>query len=102
MLFSHSPQVLDQVPQPSVAILSVTGVTAALDVADTTRLFLHRNRDLRDLRWRYRTPEAGEVIFADDAGHAHARRWTNRQSGRSAITMRYGAERLDLDESNAA
>ena len=31
------------------------------------------------------TPEAGEVIFADDAGHAHARRWTNRQSCRSAI-----------------
>ena len=31
------------------------------------------------------TPEPGEVIFADDAGHAHARRWTNRQSGRSAI-----------------
>jgi hypothetical protein len=25
------------------------------------------------------------VIFADDAGHAHARRWTNRQSCRSAI-----------------
>jgi hypothetical protein len=42
------------------------------------------------------------VIFADDAGHAYARRWTNRQSGRSAIAMRYGAERLDLDESNAA
>ena len=31
------------------------------------------------------TPEAGEVIVADDAGHAHALRWTNRQSGRSAI-----------------
>jgi DNA/RNA-binding domain of Phe-tRNA-synthetase-like protein len=30
-------------------------------------------------------PEPGEVIFADDAGHAHARRWTNRQSGRSAV-----------------
>lgn len=29
-------------------------------------------------------PEAGEVIFADAAGYAHARRWTNRQSGRSA------------------
>jgi hypothetical protein len=42
MLFSHSPQVLDQVPQLSVATLSVTGVTAALDVADTTRLFLER------------------------------------------------------------
>ena len=30
-------------------------------------------------------PTAGEVIFADQAGQAHARRWTNRQSGRSAV-----------------
>jgi DNA/RNA-binding domain of Phe-tRNA-synthetase-like protein len=30
-------------------------------------------------------PASHEVIFADAAGHAHARRWTNRQSGRSAI-----------------
>lgn len=30
-------------------------------------------------------PEPGEVIFADEAGRAHARRWTNRQSGRSAV-----------------
>ncbi len=30
-------------------------------------------------------PEAREVIFADAAGHAHARRWTNRQSGYSAV-----------------
>ncbi|MBB6374719.1 DNA/RNA-binding domain of Phe-tRNA-synthetase-like protein [Pseudonocardia eucalypti] len=30
-------------------------------------------------------PGAGEVIFADGAGYAHARRWSNRQSGRSAI-----------------
>jgi len=30
-------------------------------------------------------PDPGEVIFADGAGWAHARRWTNRQSGRSAI-----------------
>lgn len=30
-------------------------------------------------------PDAGEVIFADDAGQAHARRWTNRQSGASAV-----------------
>ena len=30
-------------------------------------------------------PGAAEVIFADQAGHAHARRWTNRQSGRSAV-----------------
>ncbi|MEZ0110055.1 DNA/RNA-binding domain of Phe-tRNA-synthetase-like protein [Catenulispora sp. EB89] len=30
-------------------------------------------------------PEPGEVIFADAGGNAHARRWTNRQSGSSAI-----------------
>jgi len=30
-------------------------------------------------------PEPGEVIFADSAGKAHARRWTNRQSGYSAV-----------------
>jgi DNA/RNA-binding domain of Phe-tRNA-synthetase-like protein len=30
-------------------------------------------------------PPVGEVIFADQAGQAHARRWTNRQSGLSAV-----------------
>ncbi len=30
-------------------------------------------------------PDPGEVVFADDAGQAHARRWTNRQSGLSAV-----------------
>ncbi|MEU0250095.1 phenylalanine--tRNA ligase beta subunit-related protein [Streptomyces sp. NPDC006235] len=30
-------------------------------------------------------PRPGEVIFADCAGRAHARRWTNRQSGHSAV-----------------
>jgi Uncharacterized conserved protein len=30
-------------------------------------------------------PEPGEVIFADGAGRAHARRWSNRQSGLSAV-----------------
>jgi DNA/RNA-binding domain of Phe-tRNA-synthetase-like protein len=30
-------------------------------------------------------PPAGEVVFADAAGQAHARRWTNRQSGLSAV-----------------
>lgn len=30
-------------------------------------------------------PEPGEVIFADKAGRAHARRWTNRQSRYSAV-----------------
>ncbi|AIC28293.1 phenylalanyl-tRNA synthetase B3/B4 family protein [Rhizobium etli bv. mimosae str. IE4771] len=30
-------------------------------------------------------PEPNEVIFADGAARAHARRWTNRQSGLSAV-----------------
>jgi DNA/RNA-binding domain of Phe-tRNA-synthetase-like protein len=30
-------------------------------------------------------PDVGEVIFCDEAGQAHARRWTHRQSGRSAV-----------------
>ncbi|PDS37919.1 hypothetical protein CO665_11425 [Rhizobium anhuiense] len=30
-------------------------------------------------------PEPNEVIFADGVGNAHARRWTNRQSGLSAV-----------------
>ncbi len=29
--------------------------------------------------------DAGEVIFSDQEGRAHARRWTNRQSGLSAV-----------------
>jgi DNA/RNA-binding domain of Phe-tRNA-synthetase-like protein len=37
-------------------------------------------------------PEPGEVIFADQAGQAHARRWTNRQSGLSAV----GASTTDV------
>ena len=30
-------------------------------------------------------PDPNEVVFADAAGQAHARRWTNRQSGASAV-----------------
>lgn len=30
-------------------------------------------------------PRPGEVTFTDSAGRAHARRWTNRQSGHSAV-----------------
>ena len=37
-------------------------------------------------------PEAGEIIFADAAGHAHARRWTFRQSRRSVVEQ--GTEKV--------
>ena len=32
------------------------------------------------------TPSPGEIIFADSAQNAHARRWTNRQSRLSAVS----------------
>jgi len=32
-------------------------------------------------------PEPAEIIFADAAGHAHARRWTFRQSRRSVVEV---------------
>jgi DNA/RNA-binding domain of Phe-tRNA-synthetase-like protein len=32
------------------------------------------------------TPPTGEIIFADTAGAAHARRWCNRQSATSAVS----------------
>ncbi len=32
------------------------------------------------------TPDPGEVIFVDDDGYAHARRWANRQSRKSAVS----------------
>jgi DNA/RNA-binding domain of Phe-tRNA-synthetase-like protein len=38
------------------------------------------------------TPEPGEVIFADASRHAHARRWTFRQSRRSTV----GSETRDV------
>jgi DNA/RNA-binding domain of Phe-tRNA-synthetase-like protein len=31
-------------------------------------------------------PEPGEIVFVDEAGRAHARRWTHRQSRRSAVS----------------
>jgi len=34
------------------------------------------------------SPEPGEIIYADDSRRAHARRWTNRQSGWSAINSK--------------
>jgi len=43
-------------------------------------------------------PDAHEVIFADNAGRAHARRWTNRQSGYTVNTIGSRREPCALDE----
>jgi DNA/RNA-binding domain of Phe-tRNA-synthetase-like protein len=62
---------------------------AALDVAEIAWplevRYARGNEDYLTFGGEVEHPAAGEVIFADQAGQAHARRWTNRQSGRSAV-----------------
>ncbi|MCP2350045.1 B3/B4 domain-containing protein [Nonomuraea roseoviolacea] len=63
-----------------VAVFDVEHVTDFLEVR-------HAGGDETYLTFSGETehPAPGEVIFADGAGRAHARRWTNRQSGLSAV-----------------
>jgi DNA/RNA-binding domain of Phe-tRNA-synthetase-like protein len=63
-----------------VAVLDTGRITGPLQVgyADGTESYLAFSGETEH-------PYPGEVIFADAAGNAHARRWTNRQSARSAV-----------------
>jgi len=63
-----------------VAVFDVAEVAGDLEVryAAGDEEYLTFSRDVEH-------PLPGEVIFADQARQAHARRWTNRQSGRSAV-----------------
>jgi DNA/RNA-binding domain of Phe-tRNA-synthetase-like protein len=62
---------------------------AALDAAEIAWplevRYAHGDEDYLTFGNEVEHPAKGEVIFADQAGQAHARRWTNRQSGRSAV-----------------
>jgi DNA/RNA-binding domain of Phe-tRNA-synthetase-like protein len=66
-----------------IAVLDVTEIAGDLEVryADGGETYQTFAGDLEH-------PGPGEVIFADTAGQAHARRWTSRQSGRSAVRDR--------------
>lgn len=63
-----------------VAVIDLDQVTGDLQVR-------HATGDETSLSFRgdAEHPEPGEVIFADDGRHAHARRWSHRQSGASAV-----------------
>lgn len=63
-----------------VAVLDLRQVGSALEVrpADGTETYLTFGGETEH-------PEPGEVTYADPEGRAHARRWTNRQSGLSAV-----------------
>jgi DNA/RNA-binding domain of Phe-tRNA-synthetase-like protein len=63
-----------------VAVLDLSAVTGPLEVRYATG-----EEEYLTFAGDTEHPVAGEVIFADQAGQAHARRWTNRQSGRSAV-----------------
>jgi DNA/RNA-binding domain of Phe-tRNA-synthetase-like protein len=64
-----------------VAVLDLDHVAGSLEVryAEGTETYLAFSGEREQ-------PHSGEVIFADDAGHVHARRWTNRQSALSAVS----------------
>ena len=69
-----------------VAVLDVAAVTRPLQVR-----YAGGDEDYLTFGGETEHPAAGEVIFADQAGRAHARRWTNRQSGWSAMRDSTGA-----------
>jgi len=79
---------------PLIDLCNAISLAYAIPIAVFDRSRIHGSLEVRRATGdeRYETfagdmehPEQGEVIFADDDGRAHARRWTNRQSGASAI-----------------
>lgn len=64
-----------------VAVFDLAGVDSKLEVRHATGGEEHVG-----FGGEIERAEPGEVIFADAAGHAHARRWTFRQSRRSTVS----------------
>jgi DNA/RNA-binding domain of Phe-tRNA-synthetase-like protein len=86
----------DSLPRlhPLIDLCNAVSLAYAIPIAvlDTSRIegdltVRYANGDERYETFSGETehPEQGEVIFADDAKRVHARRWTNRQSGSSAV-----------------
>lgn len=63
-----------------VAVFDLAHVAQSLEVraADGTESYLSFGGETEH-------PEPGEIVFADSLSNAHARRWTHRQSGLSAV-----------------
>ncbi|WP_433324662.1 B3/B4 domain-containing protein [Spirillospora sp. CA-294931] len=78
--------VIDLCNAVSVAFAIPVGVFDVAEVAGSLEVRTARgDEEYLTFGGATERPEPGEVIFADEAGNAHARRWTNRQSGRSAV-----------------
>jgi DNA/RNA-binding domain of Phe-tRNA-synthetase-like protein len=63
-----------------VAVLDVAAIAGPLEVRHAAG-----DEQYESFGGEVETPEPGEVIFADATRHAHARRWTFRQSRRSTV-----------------
>jgi len=63
-----------------VAVFDVSKITSHLEVR-----YAAGDEEYLTFSGEVEHPGAHEVIFADRGGRAHARRWTNRQSGLSAV-----------------
>jgi DNA/RNA-binding domain of Phe-tRNA-synthetase-like protein len=63
-----------------VCVIDLDGVAGGIEVR-----FAAGDERYETFGGEIEVPDAGEVVFRDDDGWAHARRWTNRQSGRSAV-----------------
>jgi DNA/RNA-binding domain of Phe-tRNA-synthetase-like protein len=63
-----------------VAVFDISKVTGCLEVR-----YAAGDEDYLTFSGQAEHPSPHEVIFADQAGQVHARRWTNRQSGLSAV-----------------
>jgi DNA/RNA-binding domain of Phe-tRNA-synthetase-like protein len=80
---------------PLVDLCNAASIAFAVPIAVFDRARIDGNLIVRqaDGTERYESfadeiehPDADEIIFADDAGNAHARRWANRQSKLSAVS----------------
>jgi len=69
-----------------VAVFDVAKITGHLEVR-----YASGDEDYLAFSGQTEHPGPHEVIFADQAGQVHARRWTNRQSGLSAVQARTAA-----------
>jgi DNA/RNA-binding domain of Phe-tRNA-synthetase-like protein len=63
-----------------VAVFDAAKITGHLEVR-----YAVGDEDYLTFSGQSEHPSRHEVIFTDEAGHVHARRWTNRQSGLSAV-----------------
>jgi DNA/RNA-binding domain of Phe-tRNA-synthetase-like protein len=64
-----------------IAVFDLAQVVFPLEVR-----YAEGNETFLTLGGQVEQPEPREVIFADPAGRAHARRWTSHQSGLSAVS----------------